>query len=62
MPEFNDMLSKNIEKQDKIWEEIKGIEKKIETGNLSQKKEGILKERKDLLEEKLKKMENGLYV
>ncbi len=62
MPEFNKMLSKSIEKQDKIWEEIKGIEKKIEGGNLSQKKEGILRQRKDVLENKLKKMQNSLYL
>lgn len=60
--EFNNILSKSIEKQDKIWEEIKGIEKKLEKDNFSQKKEGILRKRKEFLEKKLKKMQNSLYL
>lgn len=60
--EFNKILSKSIEEQDKIWEEIKGIEKKLEKGNFSQKKEGILRKRKEFLEKKLKKMQNSLYL
>lgn len=60
--EFNKVLSKSIEKGDRVWEEKNRIEEKLKKGNLSEEKKKILEQRKDVLKKKLKEIQNAIYL
>ena len=60
--ESNEILSENSRKEHRIWIQKNRIEEKLKKGNLSPKKEKILKQERDRLKGELEKIQNAMYL
>ena len=60
--EFNEMLSKSIEKENRIWQDKNWVEEKLKKGGLSEEEKKILEQRKEVLEKKSKQIQKATYL